>query len=190
MSEAEKAEDAAEFIKQPLNLILIGAILAIVYYLYAERKRKREYEEAIEYEKRNRLPAMKRRDFTVDELRQYNGIHGDGRILIGVNNRVFDATKGKNFYGPNAPYGVFAGKDASRGFAKFSVDKEVIKDTYDDLSDLTMQEVERVREWEQQFEEKYPCVGKLLRPGEEPTDYSDDDDTEDNLSSFESAKTK
>ena len=26
--------------------------------------------------------------------------------------------------------------------------------------------------------EKYDYVGKLLKPGEEPTDYSDEDDTE------------
>ena len=31
----------------------------------------------------------------------------------------------------------------------------------------------QVREWELQFSEKYDLVGKLIKPGEEPTFYSD-----------------
>lgn len=31
----------------------------------------------------------------------------------------------------------------------------------------------QVREWELQFSEKYEFVGKLMKPGEEPTFYSD-----------------
>ena len=38
--------------------------------------------------------------------------------------------------------------------------------------------MEQVKEWELQFSEKYSFVGKLLRPGEEPTSYSDEDDEE------------
>ena len=36
---------------------------------------------------------------------------------------------------------MFAGKDASRGLATFSVDKSVIKDEFDDLSDLNSMQV-------------------------------------------------
>lgn len=39
------------------------------------------------------------------------------------------------------PYGVFAGKDASRGLATFSVDGSVLKEEYDDLSDLNSMQV-------------------------------------------------
>jgi len=49
------------------------------------------------------------------------------------------------------PYGVFAGRDASRGLATFSLTEEAIKDEYDDLSDLTSMQVDSVREWEIQF---------------------------------------
>lgn len=121
---------------------------------------------------------MKRRDFTIQELHQYDGRQNDGRILIAVNGKVFDVTKGKRFYGPGAAYGVFAGRDASRGLAKFKLDKETIKDEYDDLSDLKQSELDEMREWELQFSEKYDLVGKLLKPGEEPTDYSDMSDAE------------
>ena len=63
------------------------------------------------------------------------------------------------------PYSGFAGRDASRGLATFSV--EPVSDDYDDLSDLKPNEMEQVQEWELQFSEKYDLVGKLLKPGEE-----------------------
>lgn len=67
---------------------------------------------------------------------------------------------------------------------------------YDDLSDLSPHEMESVREWEMQFKgenlssslkrnylkfffifvEKYELVGKLLKPGEQATNYSDLED--------------
>ena len=42
------------------------------------------------------------------------------KILLAINGQVFDVSSGRNFYGPNGPYGNFAGRDASRGMAKQS----------------------------------------------------------------------
>lgn len=49
------------------------------------------------------------------------------------------------------PYGIFAGRDASRGLATFCLDKDALRDEYDDLSDLNAVQMESVREWEMQF---------------------------------------
>ena len=49
------------------------------------------------------------------------------------------------------PYGVFAGHDASRALASFSLDKDSLKEGYDDLSDLNAEQMESVKEWEMQF---------------------------------------
>ena len=49
------------------------------------------------------------------------------------------------------PYSVFAGRDASRALATFSVDASQFKDTHDDLSDLKPSQLESVKEWEMQF---------------------------------------
>ena len=46
---------------------------------------------------------------------------------------------------------MFAGRDASRGLATFSLGGDAIKDEYDDLTDLNSQQMDSVREWEEQF---------------------------------------
>lgn len=58
---------------------------------------------------------------TFDELKKYNGRGIDGRICIAVLGKVFDCSKGYRFYGPNAPYSTFAGRDATRALATFDV---------------------------------------------------------------------
>ncbi|KAF3840691.1 hypothetical protein F7725_006553 [Dissostichus mawsoni] len=72
------------------------------------------------------LPKLKKRDFTLAELKPYDGLQ-DPRILMAVNGKVFDVTRGKKFYGPV----------------------------------------------------KYDYIGKLLKPGEEPAEYTDDEEVKD-----------
>nr|ACO10227.1 Membrane-associated progesterone receptor component 1 [Caligus rogercresseyi]ACO10842.1 Membrane-associated progesterone receptor component 1 [Caligus rogercresseyi]ACO11080.1 Membrane-associated progesterone receptor component 1 [Caligus rogercresseyi] len=120
------------------------------------------------------LPPLKKQDFTVEQLKKYDGNGEDGRILIAVNRRVYDVTSGSNFYGKDGPYGNLAGHDASRALAKFQVDN--VSNDFDDLSDLGQEDMDQIREWDTQFSEKYLYVGKLLKPGEEATSYSDEDD--------------
>lgn len=47
------------------------------------------------------------------------------------------------------PYAAFAGRDATRALATFSVND--VKEDYDDLSDLSSMQMDSVREWEIQF---------------------------------------
>lgn len=94
----------------------------------------------------------------------------DNRILLAIDGRVFDVTKGANFYGPGGPYGNFAGRDASRGMAKQSFDLEMLTPLdkpLDTLSDLTPMEVNNMREWIGHFSGKYTIVGELVNEGEE-----------------------
>ena len=144
-----------------LNLGLTLAILYLVYKILFQK------EEELVITVEPPKPPMKKQDMTLQQLRQYDGIseNSDDRICVAVNGKIFDVSKGKRFYGPGGPYSGFAGRDASRGLATFSV--EPVSDDYDDLSDLKPGELEQVQEWELQFSEKYDLVGKLLKPGEE-----------------------
>ncbi len=72
------------------------------------------------------------------------------------------------------PYEDLAGHDATRAFAKFQTD--LVSEDYEDLSDLSPDERSQAKDWEEQMAEKYEFVGKLIRPGDEPTVYSDDED--------------
>lgn len=165
-----------EIIYSPLNLVLVTIITILVYKIF----RSRQQPEAAPPPEPE-LPRL-RKDFTVAELKAFDGTQPDGRVLVAVNGTVYDVTKGKRFYGPGGPYAAFGGRDASRGLATFSVTSND-KDEYDDLSDLTAMEMESVREWEMQFKEKYVLVGRLLKPGEQPTSYSDEDEDTPNESS-------
>ncbi|CDH57957.1 cytochrome b5 [Lichtheimia corymbifera JMRC:FSU:9682] len=104
------------------------------------------------------------KNYTPKELEPFNGTN-DTRVLMGVNGSVYDVTRGRNFYGPGGPYANFAGHDASRGLAKNSFDLEMITDPsqpIDKLEDLTPEEWDSLREWEQHFASKYLLVGKLV----------------------------
>jgi len=156
----------SEMTANPINIALL---MAIFYLLYKIFKSNDEPTPSIPSEPQ--LPRMKKKDLTLTELAKYDGTGEDGRVLVGVLGKIYDVTKGKRFYGPGGPYSGFSGRDASRGLATFNVN--AITDEYDDLSDLKPSEIEQVREWELQFSEKYDLVGKLIKPGEEPTFYSD-----------------
>ncbi|RZB40663.1 membrane-associated progesterone receptor component 1 [Asbolus verrucosus] len=158
-----------EITQSPLNIALVCLIAVLVYKIIKSRQDVPTYREP-----EPELPKLKKRDFTVEELKKYDGTQEDGRVLVAVNGNVYDVTKGKRFYGPGGPYAAFGGRDASRGLATFSVSTKT--DGYDDLSDLNTMEMDSVKEWEAQFKEKYDLVGKLLKPGEQPTNYSDEED--------------
>ncbi|KAL9940857.1 hypothetical protein V8E36_000345 [Tilletia maclaganii] len=109
--------------------------------------------------------------FTPRTLAVHDGSGGSkSKILLSIHGRVFDVSKGRNFYGPDGPYGNFAGRDASRGMAKQSFDLEMLTpldQPIDKLDDLTPAELNNMREWIGHFSAKYPQVGVLVEEGDE-----------------------
>jgi membrane-associated progesterone receptor component len=86
---------ASELFTSPLNLALLGICGFLIYKIVASRRRSEPPEP-----KEPELPPLKKQDFTLEQLREYDGKGKNGRILIAVNGKVFDVTKGKRFYGP------------------------------------------------------------------------------------------
>lgn len=76
---------------------------------------------------------------------------------------VFDMSKGADFYGPGGPYHLFAGRDATCGLAKSSLDASALDG---DAADLSAQEQETHIQWFEKFAGKYEQVGWLVKDGE------------------------
>ncbi|KAF5936360.1 hypothetical protein HYC85_027489 [Camellia sinensis] len=98
-------------------------------------------------------------EFTLQQLNQYDGSVPSMPIYMAVRGRIFDVTAGKSFYGPGGPYGMFAGKDASRALAKMSKNEEDVCASLDGLSE---KEIGVLNDWEKKFEAKYPIVGRVV----------------------------
>jgi membrane-associated progesterone receptor component len=115
-------------------------------------------------------PAVVFKTFTPQTLLPFSG-ENDAPVYLAVRGRVFDVSRGRNFYGPGGPYANFAGRDASRGLAKGSFDEGMLtKDLdgpLDTLEDLDRDELEALQGWEEKFLEKYLVVGKLVAAGDD-----------------------
>lgn len=86
----------SEIIYSPLNLTLVVIISILIYKIWKSRIDVPHNQKQSEEPK---LPKL-RKDFTIEELKKYDGTQPDGRILVAVNGNVYDVTKGRRFYGP------------------------------------------------------------------------------------------
>lgn len=98
MAEAESSELTSggifqEIFTSPLNLTLLSLCLFLLYKIFRGDKPPELSDED------KPLPKMKKRDFTLAELKPYDGLQNP-RILMAINGKVFDVTRGKKFYGP------------------------------------------------------------------------------------------
>lgn len=84
-----------------LNVALVALVLLGAYRLWVRwgRRGLGAGAGAGEESPAASLPRMKKRDFSLEQLRQYDGSRTP-RILLAVNGKVFDVTKGSKFYGP------------------------------------------------------------------------------------------
>jgi membrane-associated progesterone receptor component len=105
------------------------------------------------------FPEADARDYTLAELTEYDGSDLSKPLLVAIRGRVYDVGRGRDFYGPGGPYGMFAGKDCTRALAKLAFDPELFTG---DLGGLDQEELDRLEEWIETFEAKYRCVGGLL----------------------------
>lgn len=93
-----------EIVGSPLNLSLLGLCLFLLYQILRGERPAAPAGEADPPP----LPKMKRRDFTLEQLRPFNGV-SDPRILMAVNGKVFDVTRARKFYGPGEGGGCGTG---------------------------------------------------------------------------------
>ena len=105
------------------------------------------------------LPEAQERDYKLSELAAFDGSDPAKPLLLGIRGQVYDVGRGRDFYGPGGPYGMFAGKDCTRALAKVAFDDELFTG---DLEGLEPEELDKLEEWIEMFEAKYRRVGRLL----------------------------
>lgn len=95
MSETEHTVTFWDELTSPLNLVLVGVIVYLIYKIIQSKFES----EVVAAPPPPPLPKL-RKDLTVAELKKYDGTQSDGRVLLAVNSVIFDVTRGKRFYGP------------------------------------------------------------------------------------------
>ncbi|KAK2826691.1 hypothetical protein Q5P01_020905 [Channa striata] len=95
--------------------------------------------------------------FTEEELKRYDGSEEGRPIYMAVKGVVFDVSKGKEFYGKEAPYNALVGKDSTRAVAKMSLDPA---DLTSDTTGLTKDQLKSLDNiFEGTYKAKYPIAG-------------------------------
>ena len=141
----------------PLNLILASVLVYAVYVFFVRTSAPAALHPS--------APPVVFKTYTPRTLLPLNGTN-DAPVYLAVRGRVFDVTRGRNFYGPGGPYANFAGRDASRGLACGSFDEDMLTEDLDGpldaLEGLGRDELEALQGWEERFLEKYDVIGKLV----------------------------
>jgi membrane-associated progesterone receptor component len=104
---------------------------------------------------------------TRKELAEYRGSNSplEGRlspqVFVSISGLIFDVSYGGyHLYGPDGPYRIFAGRDASRALGKMSMEASDLDSC--DLSDLSQEQTASLVKWLETFQSKYPLVGALI----------------------------
>lgn len=87
-----------EILSSPINIALVLAIIFLIYKIVAGRREAES--DANVTPQPPPLPKLKKRDMKLQELLKFDGTQPDGRVLVAINGKIFDVTRGKRFYGP------------------------------------------------------------------------------------------
>ena len=86
---------AKSYFTAPVQIGLLIFVVFIIRRLIMSRRKLGDDDLYKEPE----LPSLGKRDFTLEELKPYNGVEKE-HILVAVNGKIFDVSKGRSFYGP------------------------------------------------------------------------------------------
>eukprot|EP00401_Gymnodinium_catenatum_P083308 CAMPEP_0117605430 /NCGR_PEP_ID=MMETSP0784-20121206/79190_1 /TAXON_ID=39447 /ORGANISM="" /LENGTH=165 /DNA_ID=CAMNT_0005408475 /DNA_START=89 /DNA_END=586 /DNA_ORIENTATION=- len=154
----------ALFMRWTVTFYLVALATILVLWLRWRESCKAKEALRIWRERAAKMKLTPRSDWTLDEIKAYDGSDQELPIVIAVDGEVFNVWRGAEFYGPGAAYHVFAGRDASRLLAK-----HILKDSEDNGEALTPKELATLQDWKHHFGRKYGSVGTLAQAEESST---------------------
>ncbi|TPX44266.1 hypothetical protein SeMB42_g04391 [Synchytrium endobioticum] len=107
------------------------------------------------------------RNFTLEELKQYDGTDPAKPIYLAILGKVYDVSNGRGYYAkPNGSYSMFAGTDAGRAFVTGCFETHLTHD----LRGLTDAEIDSIKGWQQFYDnaDNYYFVGRIHYPPIDP----------------------
>ncbi|KAL6526959.1 Membrane steroid-binding protein 2 [Orobanche gracilis] len=150
----------------PATFLTVLAVGFTIYYVvsnsfgssddHGRRSRRRSADSNKEQQTEPLSHPVQLGEISAEELKQYDGSDPKKPLLVAIKGQIYDVTHSRVFYGPGGPYAVYAGKDASRAFAKMSF--ETI-DVSGDVTGLDVLELETLKDWERRFMSRYVKVG-------------------------------
>lgn len=99
------------------------------------------------------VAGIKKRKYTRAKLAEFDGVKNE-QILVSVKMKVYAVTP--HFYGPDSPYHVFAGREASCCMAKSDLTGKYLDKTW---AHCTEDELRELEDYKALFDSKYPVVG-------------------------------
>ncbi|SCU90570.1 LAME_0E09120g1_1 [Lachancea meyersii CBS 8951] len=105
--------------------------------------------------------------FSLEQLHEFDGSRPKTPVLLAIQGQVFDVSRKSGLYGPRGPYHRLAATDCSRAFSYRLWSMQGLREPCSsDLNGLSDSARQRVAEWTEFFQTRYPCVGYLT--GSEP----------------------
>ncbi|TRM66919.1 cytochrome b5 [Schizophyllum amplum] len=97
--------------------------------------------------------------FTLEELKAFDGSDPSKPIYLSIKGTVFDVSAKRDVYGPGRSYGIFAGKDPSKGLGMSSLKPENAVPEYEDLNEGDRKVLD---DWHGFFTKRYNIVGRVV----------------------------
>ncbi|EFA81466.1 hypothetical protein PPL_05454 [Heterostelium album PN500] len=108
---------------------------------------------------RRAKPVYEKRDYTLEELKQFVGVDETNAVFVAIKGKIYDVSMKRSVYGPGGSYELFAGHDATTCLAKSSFDKVNLNKM--DTSSLNQDEMDSLNHWVSFFDERYEVVGNV-----------------------------
>lgn len=136
-----------------IHWITFGVVVVSTVVVLIAKTTLRSYQSLKELPNKDLLIP---RGYTLEELEEFDGVRKP-LAFMGVKGVIYSVSLG--FYGKDAPYNAFAGRDSSRQLGKTVVGRQ---ECNADWSKLSAKHINVLQDWEDKLRSKYTPVGWVI----------------------------